>query len=297
MKSLVYGQWRYFIHVMVTALGAKKGGFDEINVKLLSGMLSLVYNKPYSFSRYIFEAFVDQISGNPRSPFMLFLRFAMMIIAHFILNLPPSAEVVQVAIVDKKLFVTFLKHDPRRAPELRPQVTPLFGYLIDEAYMAPANDGQEGAVDQAPVQAEEAPVQGPAQAPVPVADVAIPEPADAQQQILNDVLDQQGDAPINPEVAAAMVRDILQESELVRDVLDEVDEYTRDQVLEEDIVGFEADFGDMPIDQEEEGDDGDDDMSDSESADSDNDNPYNAPSRFGRYRSRLIVRGSSSRGK
>ena len=25
VKSLVYGQWRYLIHVMVTALGAKKG--------------------------------------------------------------------------------------------------------------------------------------------------------------------------------------------------------------------------------------------------------------------------------
>ena len=65
VKSLVYGQWRYFTHVMVTALGAKKGGYDEMNVRLLSGMLSLVYNKPYSFSRYIFEAFVDQITSNP----------------------------------------------------------------------------------------------------------------------------------------------------------------------------------------------------------------------------------------
>ena len=40
-------------------------------------------------------------------------------------------------------------------------------------------------------------------------------------------------------------------------------------------------------------------MSDSESteSDSDNDNPPDTPMRFGRYRSRLIVKGSSSRGK
>ena len=63
VKSLVYGQWRYLNHVLVTALGAKKGGYDEINVKLFSGMLSLVYKKPYSFSRYIFEVFIEQITG------------------------------------------------------------------------------------------------------------------------------------------------------------------------------------------------------------------------------------------
>lgn len=60
------------MHVMITVLGAKKEGFNDMNVSLLSAMLSLVYNKPYSFSRYIFDAFVEQITGNPKSPFMLY---------------------------------------------------------------------------------------------------------------------------------------------------------------------------------------------------------------------------------
>ena len=59
VKSLLFGQWRYLMHVVITALGAKKAGYDEINVKLFSGMLSLVYNKPYNFSRYFFDAFVE----------------------------------------------------------------------------------------------------------------------------------------------------------------------------------------------------------------------------------------------
>ena len=146
VKSLLFGQWCYLMHIIITALGAKKAGFDEINVRLFSGMLSLVYNKPYSFSRYFFDAFVEQITGNPRTRFMLFPRFTMMIILHFIPALPPTAEVVHVAVVDRKFFASCLKNDPRRPAELRPQATPLFGHLIDEAYVAPTNDSWEDAV-------------------------------------------------------------------------------------------------------------------------------------------------------
>ena len=113
VKSLLFGQWRYLMHVLITALGAKKAGYDEINAKLFSGMLALVYNKPYSFSRYIFDAFVEQITGNPRTRFMLFPCFTMMIILRFIPNLPPTADIVHVASVDKKFFATCLKSDSR----------------------------------------------------------------------------------------------------------------------------------------------------------------------------------------
>ena len=177
--------------------------------------------------------------------------------------------------------------------------------MIDEAYVAPANDGWEDAVGQvqgqehgqvpvpAPVQepvAPQAQVQPPVQPPVPQQEA---DPSEDQQQILNEVLDQQGD---DPEVAEALVRAILKD----KNVIDDVEEFAGEHSMEEYVERGEPLLEvDMPIieDVEEKDDDKKDeekDGSDGESTDSDSDNDGTPPVMFGQYRSRLIVKGKES---
>ena len=69
-------------------LAPKKAGFDNFGAKLQSAMLSLVYNRPFSFSRFFFDEMVKQIDAAPRERFLIYPRFVMMILNHILPNLP-----------------------------------------------------------------------------------------------------------------------------------------------------------------------------------------------------------------
>ena len=50
MKSYLYRQWRYLMHIMIVSLSGRRSGFDVMGPRLQSVMAALVYNKPFSFS-------------------------------------------------------------------------------------------------------------------------------------------------------------------------------------------------------------------------------------------------------
>lgn len=185
----------------------------------------------------------------------------MMIIRHYVPDLPFSSVVEHVAVVDSKLFISCMKHDPRRAAELRPAETNLFGFLINENYVTPPNDGWED-VDQPSDQAGGNP------------NAAVVNSNPESQETLEDVLIQveqqqhQGAACIVPDVAAEVVQNVLNEND-----------DTTDDLLRE-IDNFESVNGARNY--------GDDDAPPSTS---------DTPAGFTRYQSRLVYEGTSSNGK
>ncbi|KAI3821408.1 hypothetical protein L1987_08975 [Smallanthus sonchifolius] len=96
----------------------------------------LAYLKGYNFPRYIFKAINDKINTAERFRFLLYPRFVQLLIDDALPNLPATGERLQVKRVDKRVFAQFLKPG---CVEPTPKHTTLFGHLINEAYVAPAD--------------------------------------------------------------------------------------------------------------------------------------------------------------
>ncbi|KAI3733273.1 hypothetical protein L1987_64493 [Smallanthus sonchifolius] len=58
----VLDQWRYFTHVMIMCLFARKAGKDAMGHDLAVAMVGLSLNKGYNFSKYIYKSITDQIN-------------------------------------------------------------------------------------------------------------------------------------------------------------------------------------------------------------------------------------------
>ena len=62
-KKGFFGRWRYLALVLLVGLSNKKTGWDTLNQEAQAQMVGIVYNKPYSFSKFFFNEFRKQISG------------------------------------------------------------------------------------------------------------------------------------------------------------------------------------------------------------------------------------------
>ena len=82
------------MHVMIVSLSGRRSGFDVIGPRLQSAMAALVYNKPYSFSQFFMDEFVQQIQARGRERFLLYPRFIMMLIHYLLPNLPALQNLV-----------------------------------------------------------------------------------------------------------------------------------------------------------------------------------------------------------
>ncbi|KAI3784154.1 hypothetical protein L1987_43248 [Smallanthus sonchifolius] len=135
-KMWVLDQWRYFAHVMIMCLSARKAGKDAMGHDLAAAMVALSLNKGYNISKYIYKSMTDQINVADRFRFLLYPRFVQLLINDVVPNLPEIGERLQVKRVAKRVFSKFLTP---RSVEPTPEHTPLFGHLINEAYVAPAD--------------------------------------------------------------------------------------------------------------------------------------------------------------
>ncbi|KAI3773983.1 hypothetical protein L1987_48523 [Smallanthus sonchifolius] len=135
-KMWVLDQWRYFAYVMIMCLSARKAGKDAMGHDLAAATVALSLNKGYNFLKYIYKSITDQINATDRFRFLLYPRFVQLLINDVIPNLPAIGERLQVKRVDKRVFAQFLKPG---SVEPTPEHTPLFGHLINEPYVAPAD--------------------------------------------------------------------------------------------------------------------------------------------------------------
>ena len=107
------------IYAMVS-LAPKKASFDNMGAKLQSTMLSLAYNKPFCFSRFFFDEMVKQIDAPDRERFLLYPRFVIMILNHLLPDLLALPQVVQVSIVDRRIYSDCMHYNIRWPIHERP---------------------------------------------------------------------------------------------------------------------------------------------------------------------------------
>lgn len=216
-KPLVIGQWRFLWHVMNTVFAPKKGGFDELSPALMSAVLSLVYNRPYSFCDFIFGEIVRQISGSVRSRFLIYPRFCMLIIRARLPDLAIPEPHLVVNTIDHRGYNAMFMQTVRKEGVVKPEERPLFGHILDPNYVTPPNNGWLDVLPGAVAAAD-----------------AVPEPAAQEVQpedpqgLLEDVLIQvdQVNQQVNQEVAAQLVQDVLvQNDEATDPLLRDIDSY------------------------------------------------------------------------
>ena len=59
------------MHVMIVSLSGRKSGFDVMGPRLQSAMAALVYNKPFSFSQFFMDEFIQQIHAGGEGTFFI----------------------------------------------------------------------------------------------------------------------------------------------------------------------------------------------------------------------------------
>ena len=60
-KAYLSLQWKYFAHIMLHCLGNCKSGHDVMRFDIQSAMVALVLNRPYNFSRLIWDCMKENI--------------------------------------------------------------------------------------------------------------------------------------------------------------------------------------------------------------------------------------------
>ncbi|KAI3712369.1 hypothetical protein L1987_70923 [Smallanthus sonchifolius] len=106
-KMWLLDQWRYIAHIMIMCICSRKAGKDAMGHDLAAAMVGL---------------------------FLLYPRFVQLLINDALPNLPAIGERLQVKRVAKRVFSQFLTPG---SVEPTPEHTPLFGHLINKAYVTP----------------------------------------------------------------------------------------------------------------------------------------------------------------
>ena len=131
-KSGFQGRWRYLAYALLVCLSNRKAGFDQLSAQTASQMVALVYNRPYPFSRYFYQEFLDQINARGRKRFLLYPRFVMAIVRHFCPNLVYDQGPRYVLHAWPSRLFADLEANTRNVAGLNDP--PLFGHLINPNY-------------------------------------------------------------------------------------------------------------------------------------------------------------------
>ncbi|KAJ0735892.1 hypothetical protein HanPI659440_Chr11g0437451 [Helianthus annuus] len=137
-KGLITGQWRYFFHVLMQCLSARKSGTDTMGHDLLSAMIGSTYNQPYNFSLMILQALKHQIGlkENDKRLLIMYPRFLCLIFRHLLPNLsfegtlPAYAQ----APMPIRIFTDCARVNESKRTDARPVTTPLRGAILQGNY-------------------------------------------------------------------------------------------------------------------------------------------------------------------
>ncbi|KAJ0578634.1 hypothetical protein HanIR_Chr05g0250141 [Helianthus annuus] len=199
-KALIIGQWRYFFHVLMQCLSARKSGTDTMGHDLLSAMIGLTYNQPYNFSLMILQALKHQIGlkANDKRLLILYPRFLCLIFRHLLPNLsfegtlPAYAQ----AAMPIRIFTDCARVNESKRTDSRPVTTPLCGAILQGNYN-PDHDpnwlNSRSGVDQifaggmqAVVENAQEPVVVQPQVDLQQPPVNLPEPDPVQEPVISE---------------------------------------------------------------------------------------------------------------
>ena len=206
-KKGFFGRWRYLAHVLLVALSNKKTGWDTLNQETQAQMIGIVYNKPYSFSKFFFNEFRKQISARGTMRFLMYPRFVMMILKARLPNLPVVEPIRKVTTLVKRSYNEFIT---RNANDPNGQDAELFGAILDINYPTP-DDELIASFDPIPTEQPQQPRTQP----------------EVLTRQVNVMLDEQA---ANPALAQAVIHEILQEHAPIIDPVADIEAFHEEEV-------------------------------------------------------------------
>nr|GEZ66850.1 hypothetical protein [Tanacetum cinerariifolium] len=81
----VTSQWKFFIHIILQSLSAKRTSWNEYSIAMASAVICLSKGQRFNFSKYIFDSLVCNVDSS--SKFYMYTRFIQLIIQTNIANL------------------------------------------------------------------------------------------------------------------------------------------------------------------------------------------------------------------
>lgn len=157
-KALLTRVWRFLMHVFIVCLGNRKAGTDGMSMRLASGMLALVYNKPYNYSGFIFKGMTDNVSAGIHK-WAMYPRFIQLYIDRHYPALTQQGDIDNVLKLTPMMNRIFAVCSSYEKGVQAPPDTPLFGAILDAAYVPPPNPQYMDAVAQPEQPLVDAPVR------------------------------------------------------------------------------------------------------------------------------------------
>nr|GFB44052.1 hypothetical protein [Tanacetum cinerariifolium] len=77
-KAFFSTQWKFFIHMILHSLSAKRTSWNKFSSVMASALISLSSGQRFNFSKYIFESLVRNVDSS--SKFYMYPRFIQLII-------------------------------------------------------------------------------------------------------------------------------------------------------------------------------------------------------------------------
>nr|GEY10088.1 hypothetical protein [Tanacetum cinerariifolium] len=147
-KAFFLTQWKFFIHMILHSLSAKRTSWNEFSSAMTSALICLSSGQRFNFSKYIFESLVRNVDSS--SKFYMYPRFIQLIIQTNIADLSTHTTRYISPVLTQKVFANM-----RRVGKGFSRVeTPLFENMLA------VRDVDEEEEAQVPAQGDE--VQDPA---------------------------------------------------------------------------------------------------------------------------------------
>ena len=138
-KKVFHPEWRYIAHVILKCMSGRRRTFDELNQRLASMMVALVFRLEFSYSAYIYDELSKHIQ-NAKSKFLLYPRFLQYIFDENFPGLVREGNHLSLSNLSVKIFSN-MKSKPGTGVNV-----PLFPHIVnkDEVVVLP----QSPAVDE-----------------------------------------------------------------------------------------------------------------------------------------------------
>nr|GEY59737.1 hypothetical protein [Tanacetum cinerariifolium] len=118
-------QWKYLIHTIMQCLSPKSTGFNEFSSNISTALVCLATNRPYNFSKMIFDGLVKNVN-NKVSKFLMYPRFLTMCLRMTQFGQITHTQKYVVPFHTKKLFTTLRVN----SPSFSGRIVPLFDTML-----------------------------------------------------------------------------------------------------------------------------------------------------------------------
>ncbi|KAJ0703537.1 hypothetical protein HanPI659440_Chr14g0552201 [Helianthus annuus] len=143
-KSWLPLRYKFLLHVLIQCLSNHRSGYDMANNDLIGLMVSLVLNKPFNISKYIFAILKENLgrtgSVTGGSKFWMYPRFLQMIMNVQHPDLPKDNNDVLKIDAMKEISLKIFKGYGAKSYKESDPPRKLFGFLDSNTYVAPEND-------------------------------------------------------------------------------------------------------------------------------------------------------------